>query len=96
MNQVSYKNFDKSLYEMWKCQKPNLNFLRVWGYLAKVGVPPIKKRKLGSKILNCVFIGYAHHSVAYRFLIIKSEINRFDNNAIIKYREAIFKKISIL
>jgi hypothetical protein len=37
-------------------------------------VPINKKRKLDSKILDCVFLGYAHHSIAYRFLVIKSEI----------------------
>jgi hypothetical protein len=33
-----------------------------------------KKRKLGPKIVDCVFLGYVHHSIAYRFLVIKSEI----------------------
>jgi hypothetical protein len=34
-----------------------------------------KKRKLGPKTMDCVFLGYAHHSTAYRFLVIKSEIH---------------------
>jgi hypothetical protein len=42
--------------------------------LAKVNVPINKKRKLGPKTVDCVFLGYAHHSIAYRFLVIKSEI----------------------
>jgi hypothetical protein len=33
-----------------------------------------KKRKLGPKIVDYVFLGYVHHSIAYRFLVIKSEI----------------------
>jgi hypothetical protein len=37
-------------------------------------VPINKKRKLGPKIVDCVLLGYAHHSIAYRFLVIKSEI----------------------
>jgi hypothetical protein len=32
------------------------------------------KRKLGPKTVDCVFLGYAHHSIDYRFLVIKSEI----------------------
>jgi hypothetical protein len=32
-----------------------------------------KKHKLGPKIVDCLF-GYAHHSIIYRFLVIKSEI----------------------
>jgi hypothetical protein len=33
-----------------------------------------KKRKLGPKTVDCVFLGYAHHSIAYRILVIKSDI----------------------
>jgi hypothetical protein len=38
-------------------------------------MPINKKRKLGPKIVDCVFLGYAHHSIAYRFLVIKSEVS---------------------
>jgi hypothetical protein len=34
-----------------------------------------KKRKLGPKTMDCVLLGYTHHSLAYRFLVIKSEIH---------------------
>jgi hypothetical protein len=37
-------------------------------------VPINKKRKLGPKTMDCIFLGYAHHSIAYIFLVIKSEI----------------------
>jgi hypothetical protein len=33
-----------------------------------------KKRKLDLKIVDCVFLGYTDHSIAYRFLVIKSDI----------------------
>jgi hypothetical protein len=33
-----------------------------------------KKRNLGRKTMDCVFLGYAHHSIAYRFLVVKSEV----------------------
>jgi hypothetical protein len=33
-----------------------------------------KKRKLGPKTVDCVFLGYAHHSIDYRFLVIKLEV----------------------
>ena len=44
------------------------------GCLAKVNVPINKKRKLGPKTVDCVFFGYAIHSVGYRFLIINSSV----------------------
>jgi hypothetical protein len=43
--------------------------------LTKVNVPINKKRKLGPKTVDYVFLEYAHHSAAYRFLVIKSEIH---------------------
>ena len=32
-------------------------------------MPINKKRKLGPKLVDCVFLGYAIHNVGYRFLI---------------------------
>jgi hypothetical protein len=37
-------------------------------------VPINKKRKLGTKTMDCVFLEYAHRSIIYRFLVIKLEI----------------------
>jgi hypothetical protein len=33
-----------------------------------------KKCKLGPKTVDCVFLGYAFHSIGYRFLIINSGV----------------------
>ena len=45
----------------------------MWGYLAIVSVKINKKHKLGPKTFDCIFLDYAHHSTAYKFLVIKSE-----------------------
>jgi hypothetical protein len=37
-------------------------------------VPINKKRKLGHKTVDCVLLEYAHHSIAYKFLVIKSKV----------------------
>ena len=39
--------------------KLNLEYLKVWGCLAKIMLPEPKKRKFGSQTCDCVFIGYA-------------------------------------
>ena len=39
-----------------------------------MNVPINKKRKLGSKTVDGVFLSYAIHSVCYRFLIITSSV----------------------
>jgi hypothetical protein len=74
LNRVLMKNKKKTSYEEWIGRKSSLSYLHTWGGLVKVNVPINKKRKLGPKIVDCVFLGYAHHSIAYRFLVIKSEI----------------------
>ena len=42
----------------------------MWGYLAKVAVPPFKKVKIEPKTIDYIFIGYAHNINAYRFLVL--------------------------
>ena len=59
--------------ELWK-GAPNLKYLKVWGCLVKVMLPDPKKRKIGSETSDCMFIGYASNSVAYRFLALKSDV----------------------
>jgi hypothetical protein len=67
LNRVVTKNREVTPYEGWNERKSNINFLRTWGCLAKVNLPEPKKRKLGPKIVDCVFLGYVHNSTAYRF-----------------------------
>jgi len=73
LNRVVIKNKDITPYEGWKGRKPNVNFLRTWGCLAKVNIPAPKKIQLGPKTVDCVFLGYAPNSTAYRFLVVKSD-----------------------
>ena len=37
-------------------------------------MPITKKHKFGPKTVDCVFLGYAIHSIGYRFLIVKSGV----------------------
>jgi hypothetical protein len=74
LNRVPMKNKEKTSYKEWIGRKHSLSYLCTWGCLTKVNVPINKNRKLGPKIVDCVFLGYVHYSIAYRFLVIKSEI----------------------
>ena len=65
-------------------------YLRVWGCLAKVVVPPPKKVKIGPKTIDCIFIGYAHNSVTYQFHVHESNILDFHKNTIMESRNASF------
>ena len=51
-------------------------------------LPEPKKRKIGSKTANCMLIGYAQNSAAYRFLVLKSDV--LESNTIIETKNAEF------
>ena len=87
-NRIPYKKTGKTPYELWKCHEPNLKYLKVWGCLAKVMLHDPKKRKIGSKTYDCMFIGYASNSAAYRFLVLKSDV--LESNTIIETKNAEF------
>ena len=60
----------------------------MWGCLAKVMLTDPKKRKIGSKIYDCMFIGYASNSAAYIFLVLKSDV--LECNTIIETKNVEF------
>ncbi|CAN1221891.1 Retrovirus-related Pol polyprotein from transposon TNT 1-94 [Linum grandiflorum] len=83
LNRVPHKKLEKTPYELWKGFAPNLNYLRVWGCLAKVGLMDPKRTLLGTKTFDAMFIGYALNSSAYRFM-------RLVDRSICEYRDAEF------
>ena len=94
-NRIPHKKTGLSPYELWKGYKPNLKYLRVWGCLAKVMLLDPKKRKIGSKTSDCLFIGYAEHSATYRFIVLKSDMIECDTimetcNLVIERQDRVF------
>jgi hypothetical protein len=53
-------------------------------------VPINKKRKLGPKIVDCGFLGCTHHSIAYRFLVIKLEVFDVHVDTFLESRDVTF------
>jgi hypothetical protein len=90
LNRVHIKNKENTPYEEWIGRKSSLSYLRTWACLAKVNVPINKKRKWGPKIVDCVFLGCAHHSIAYRFLVIKLEIPDVHVDTFLESRDVTF------
>jgi hypothetical protein len=73
----------------------SLSYLRTCGCLVKINVRINKRRKLGPKTMAYIFLGYAHHSIAYKFLAIKSEVpdvyvNTFKESCDVTFFENIF------
>jgi hypothetical protein len=90
LNRVPMKNKEVTLFEEWEKKRLTLSYLRTWGCLAKVSVPINKKRKLGPKTVDCVFLGYAFHSVSYRFLVVRSGVPDLLIGTIMESRDATF------
>jgi hypothetical protein len=90
LNRIPNKSKETTPYEIYVGRKPSLLYLRTWGCLEKVNVPSTKKHKLGPKTVDCVFLGYAHNSIAYRFLIVKSEVYDIHVDTIFESRDAKF------
>ena len=90
LNRVPVKNKEVTPFEEWEKKRLTLSYLRTWGCLAKVSVPITKKRKLGSKTVDCVFLGYAFHSVGYRFLVVRSGVPDLLVGTIMESRDATF------
>ncbi|GJW89612.1 zinc finger, CCHC-type containing protein [Tanacetum coccineum] len=65
LNRVPNKRNKTTPYELWYKKRPNLAFLRVWGCRAVVRLPDPKRKTLGEKGIDCIFVGYAEHSKAY-------------------------------
>ncbi|GJS98271.1 hypothetical protein Tco_0819441 [Tanacetum coccineum] len=76
-------------YEIWTKRKPNLNYLRVWVYRIVLRLLDPKMKTLGDRGIDCIFIGCAEHSNAFKFCAM--EPNEFVLiNSIIESKDAIF------
>nr|GEV31702.1 hypothetical protein [Tanacetum cinerariifolium] len=89
LNRVPNKRNKTTPYELWYKKRPNLSFLRVWGCRAVVRLSGTKRKTLCEKGIDCIFVGYAKHSKAYRFYIIEPN-DSVSINSIIESRDAIF------
>ncbi|GKF24781.1 zinc finger, CCHC-type containing protein [Tanacetum coccineum] len=89
LNRVLNKMNKTTPYELLYKKRPNLLFLLVWGCRAIVRLPDPKRKTLGKKDIDCIFVGYAEHSKAYRFYVIEPN-DSVSINIIIESRDAVF------
>ena len=91
LNRVPSKRNKITPYELWCKKPPNLSYLKVWGCRAVVRLTDPKRKTLGERGIDCIFIGYAQHSKAYRFYVLESN-DSVSLNTVIESRDAIFDK----
>ncbi|GJX29714.1 zinc finger, CCHC-type containing protein [Tanacetum coccineum] len=89
LNRVPNKRNRITPYKLWTKKKPNLNYLRVWGCRAVVRLLDPKLKTLGKRGIECIFVGYAENSKAFRFYVIEPN-DLVSINSIIESRDAIF------
>ncbi|GJX02343.1 zinc finger, CCHC-type containing protein [Tanacetum coccineum] len=89
LNMVLNKRNMITPYELLTKRKPNLNYLKVWGFRAVLRLPDPKLKTLGKRGIECIFVGHAKHSKAFRFYVIKPN-DSVAINSIIESRDAIF------
>ncbi|GJY99940.1 retrotransposon protein, putative, ty1-copia subclass [Tanacetum coccineum] len=90
LNKIPRKEKEETPYELWMGRKPSYQYLRVWGCLAMVAVPTPKAQKIGLKYVDCIFIGYAKKSTAYRFIVHELKNPDIQYNTIMESRNASF------
>ncbi|KAI3701767.1 hypothetical protein L6452_27096 [Arctium lappa] len=89
LNRVPNKRNKITPCELWFKKSPNLNYIRVWGCRAVVRLPEPKRKTLGEKGIECIFVGYAEHSKAYRFHVIEPN-DSIAIHTVIESRDALF------
>ena len=65
---MSYGKVINQTLNIWECGGASPK----WCYSIQ------RKKKIGSKTFDCLFIGYVEHSAAYRFLVLKSDMIECD------------------
>ncbi len=83
-NRCPTKAFDsKTPEESWIATKLDVSHLRVFGCKTFAHIPDEKRRKLESKSIPCVFLGYCEGIKAYRLMCLETK-------RIIKSRDVVF------
>ena len=57
---------EKTPYECWYDEKPDVSHLKVFGCNAFVHVPDQKRSKLDKKSMHCIFVGYPFDCKGYK------------------------------
>lgn len=57
---------NKTPYEVWTGQKPNLGHLRIFGSVVMVHIPKERRLKWDKKANKLIFVGYAENTKGYR------------------------------
>nr|KAJ0195186.1 hypothetical protein LSAT_V11C700346660 [Lactuca sativa] len=89
LNRTPNKRSKNTLYELWCKKVPNSSYLKVWGCRAVMRLIEPKRKTLGERGIDCIFIGSAEHSKAYKLYVLESN-DSMSVNTVIESIYAIF------
>ena len=64
---------DRTPYEVWFEQKPDVSNLRVFGCITYTHIPENKRHKLDNKALKTIFVGYPEGTKGYKLFDVQSK-----------------------
>ena len=88
LNRTPTKAVEKTPYEIWFGQKPNMSFLKVWG--CESHVKKLTVDKLEPKTTVCLFVGYPKETKGYYFY------SKDENKVFVARRAAFLEKEFLL
>lgn len=93
-NRSLASSLNKTPYEKWTGQKPNVSNLRIFGSPVMVHVPKEKRLKWDRKAVKCILMGYDDNIKGYR--VYDKENNRIYTSRDVIVMESIDNDVSIL
>lgn len=67
-NRMPSRSVDTTPYQKWFGEKPSVEHMKVFGSVAYVHIPNVKRSKMDAKSEKLVFVGYCSDRKAYRFV----------------------------
>ena len=80
---------DKTPYEAWSGDRPNIKHLRLFECIAYAHVPKDERKKLDSKSIECIFLGYGAEIKGY-------QLYHVERGKVLHSRDVIFDESSRL
>ncbi|RVW85345.1 Retrovirus-related Pol polyprotein from transposon TNT 1-94 [Vitis vinifera] len=90
MVRIPTKAVPKTPFELFKCWKPSLRHMRVWGCSSEVRIYNPQEKKLDLRTISGYFIGYVEKSKGYRFYC------PFHNTRIVESRNVKFLEYDLV
>ena len=70
LNRVPKKTVTKTPYELWTEKSPSIRHLQVWDYPVEAQPYIPYEKKLDSRTVSCLFVGYSKRYKGFKFFLL--------------------------